>query len=126
MTRDEAARRFAELIGMAYIPETAYIERGVEGHSPARLCPADLSRLGFAIPAYNAPRHAQLAFVGRIADAVGADWLLRVDQQRPRGPWAVRLLETPYTSVSAICEREADDLVNAALLAGVEALEAKR
>jgi hypothetical protein len=115
MTREEAARRFAELAGWklrplprspAYVP--THFETDPGSHTGGE-------RIDF--PLQDAPLHEHLEFVGRIAEAVGHDRWYISTMDDPRG-FMVQFVMLGGGS--------APDLSHAALLAGIAALEARR
>lgn len=127
MTREEAARAFAEKMGWKYDGE-AWDERkqfnvgtpNKYGEHPQR----------FPLPAPDAPLHEHLEFVGRVAEAIGArdvavSWTRMPFKDRvgfvlspdPRAPDAKRHERHGY--------HEGGDLCHAALLAALAALEAR-
>lgn len=136
LDRDAAARRFAELmgwrfeIGPAFFPVNAWVfwiglDDG-KGEAPEQI----------RVPAPDAPLHEQLAFVGRIAEAIASSdptrgWSVSgIESDADHSAWDVRFgYDGDYHGrvnyYSFGNEWEGGDLVHAALLAGIAAIEAK-
>lgn len=115
-SREDAARKFAEAMGWGYdqYDKTLWCF----GTKPGT------DSLDFVIfPAPDAPLHKQLAFVGRVAEAIGEHRIL-IDTAGGDDLWVRfgRGAANPVGDPSCTC---ALDLAHAALLAGIAALEAR-
>lgn len=119
MNREEAARRFAELIGGHFDPESRWIDGP---HPTIRGADTSLCRL----PAPDAPLHEHLAFVGRVAEAIGDRWELwnvYRDGHRRDSRWHVGFTRGPAGASRSINGLSAADPSHAALLAAIAAKE---
>lgn len=121
MTRDEAARAFAEKMGWTFEIGGPWqpLDKRQIGIGPADKYGS--FKESIPIPAANAPPHEKLAFTGRIAEAIGATALavdVRHHDFKDVGPIAVTFMAENGWCYS-------NDLCHAALLAALAALESR-
>jgi len=122
--RDTAARALAEAMGWHFDSESGWFDGP---HPTIRGADTSLAR----IPAPDAPLHAQLGFIGRLAEAVGAR---DVGVSWTRLPFKNRvcfiLSPDPRASDAQRHEKNVEvrdgDLVLAGMLAATEAARSKR
>ncbi len=123
--RDAACRALAEAL-----PECAYDERGLW---LPRTAPESYGRFLVNIPAPDAPLHEQLAFVGRLAEAVGAFPTITCGNVGKRDSEGYRIqyeatvafdmpqFEMPGSDRPPFAQASAPDLVLAAIQAATQA-----
>lgn len=113
--REEAARRFADLLGWTYLPEERLF------FTPPFVGDECDDEIEF--PAPDAPLHEHLAFVGRVAEAVEVREFAIESPTYRNGDEKFRV--TFWPGISA-CAADAKDLSFAALLAACKAKEGRR
>jgi hypothetical protein len=129
-TREDAARRFAKLKGLAFVSDV-HGERFVRCPVPGKQCDIQHEHL-FWLPKETAPLHARMEFVGWIAEAVGPEFVLdeiRLCGGSGDGPrYSVDFMSTvtPGPGSKGGGFSAADDLSWSALAAAIAALESSR
>jgi hypothetical protein len=113
-SREETAKRFAEAMGWEF---------NAEDYDFA--CPhptiANAATQWTDLPAPNAPLHSHLAFVGRVAEALGMKVGLCFDDDRADPVWAIAFFSKPAGREWSY----AMDLSWAAMLAALAAKESR-
>lgn len=113
-TRDEAAREFAEAMGWTIVCYGGRSYFRIDAVDPGE--ESDLIRFLDA----SAPLHEHLFFLGRVAEAVGSDYL-KIERHCTGDCWIVEFRREEDDVTVDAC-----DLSHAALLAGTAAVKARK